>query len=344
MGNSPGWFKRLASRLPALMTAEKDVATLTAWLLGRAINFDREAVLDLVEKHWLPNEERDAITLDVFRDLEDWDDRASSVVEQVVGRTAFQAVWVGIIAEKALDSCPACAARIVRAALDRELRDEEARNPEEPAPPPEGVSVDQEATYHIERREVQYGRFEKLLRHHTEWYHLHEWTARHPKDFLGELWPWFVRVVEHLSEEPDEYLESYRDCSGLALGLDPSPERGERYAIPSAIQAAVVRYAEQSPDEFLDFLKHRRDSDLKPIHMVMAQGLEKIVGERPSECVDYLLGDSRRLALGPFDHTHRDSLALISALYPHLDEASRANIDEAILTFTYSKTTGGSES
>ena len=146
-----------------------------------------------------------------------------------------------------------------------------------------------------------------------------------------------MRVVEHLSEEPDEYLESYRDCSGLALGLDPSPERGERYAIPSAIQAAVVRYAEQSPDEFLDFLKHRRDSDLKPIHMVMAQGLEKIVGERPSECVDYLLGDSRRLALGPFDHTHRDSLALISALYPHLDEASRANIDEAILTFTYSK-------
>lgn len=337
ISGSPGWFQRVKARLPELMAAKNEIAGQAGWVLQRAINFDRDEVLDLVEKHWLPDEDRDGLVFDALRGLERWDDRATRIVESLVQRLQFRSVWVEIIAEKASESCPECAARIVRGALQGELESAKAAEPVQPTEPPEDASEEDKIAYHMEVHRGRYERYEKLLDHHTDWHRLDEWSIQHPSKFLEYLWPWFLEVISYLAEEPNEYVEDYGDCHGLCLNLDPAPERGEKYTIPAAIQAAVRAFSEETPAEFLAFVQRQQTSDMKPVHILLAQGLEKIASTHSEHCLDYLLGDPRRLALGPYSHKHRDSCALIVALYPCLDEAGRGRVDAAILGFQHYK-------
>ena len=195
----------------------------------------------------------------------------------------------------------------------------------------------EQAIYQSEVDDIETRLLESLLRHDTNWHNLRKWTARYSKEFLEELWPWFVCLVRHVVEAPDDSKESYADWLGLALEFDPSTERESRFPVPSAIQAAVIGYAVQAPDKFLEFVRKNQDIAFMPVHMLLAQGLEKLASAHPTVCLSYLLGDPRRLALGPYSYSQRDSIALISTMYPHLDTAQQAELDAAILGFNYNK-------
>lgn len=337
VGNSQGWFQRLLPRLPAFMRGDARLQSIIAWLLGRAVNFDKETVLGLIEEHWLNDKGHDNLTLDVLRELGHWDDQAASAVLTVLGRSVYEPIWVRIIAEKALASRPDVAAQMMRAALDRAVDEEEARTVALPPEPPEDASVEDEVVYQMACDDVGRGRFEKLVRNNTDWYNVPKWAASHPAEFLSELWPWYLRIARHLLREHRDHEESYIDCDGLTFELEPTPDRSEAGTAIVVVQAAVVALAEQAPDAFLEFAKANQDSDMKVVHCLLVHGFATLAAVQSQACLDYLLGDPRRLSVGSYRDKHRDTKALISALYPHLNDQQRAQLDGAILSFAYFK-------
>ena len=75
IGNS-GWFQRLVSRLPALMSSADEIClNLVSTLLATALRFDRPAVFRVINHHW-NSRCYDHKVLNALRELPEWDDHA----------------------------------------------------------------------------------------------------------------------------------------------------------------------------------------------------------------------------------------------------------------------------
>jgi hypothetical protein len=90
MEGNPAWFTKLRMHLPTLMSGDPEAAWHASWILRRALNFDRDTALTLMERYWLPDPQRDGLTLQTMWELKEWDERAVGLVETIVRRSPHQ--------------------------------------------------------------------------------------------------------------------------------------------------------------------------------------------------------------------------------------------------------------
>lgn len=328
VARSPGWFTRLR-RHPSLeqwMRRSPDQAVHCLSLLTGAVQFNHEAVLALLEEHWLVDPTYDALTLSVLHDLHRWNPCSVAVAAKVVRRSE----WWGspLLAERVAESSPEMAPSVIRADLDRRLEQVLQQAPQEVPPLPPGAGEQERAMRDLLDRPLK--TLERLIEEDHNWHEMEALAEAAPAAFLDSIWPWFVNVVARIADNEHRFVVGYRTDPATYRSFD-----GELAAatIVRSLLSAISGLAESDPRKLLTFVEANACSDLLIVHRLLARGLERIAAREPDKVLEYLSGDTRRLIIGDFENEYRESKRLIAAIAPHLGAENRARLEQAVLAF-----------
>ena len=321
-GNAADWFSRLKDRLPRLMAAPPREAWATVSLLAGAISRHRDTVLGLVRRHWMTDVSYLQHTLYVLNDLHLWDAASMSVaaacVDRVVHETPNDTSMLRGLLRASARSGPSVALKLLAHYLSARTR--RTTNDLSDARTEHGSSWSKSEEYL------------RLLRG-TIWYEIKMMFDKYPKQFIEQVWPWFIDVLERLGKEHASSRNAYRGHTGLIF----SGPADEPDFFQKALEEAIRQLSEDYTDDFLGFVKETEGSDLNVVHRLLALGLERIAAKRPQAVLRYLLADSRRLAIAEvwYNFDAIRSVALISALVPVLGTEDARRLEAAILAWRY---------
>lgn len=321
---SPGWFTALLPvHLPRLMALPGDQAQALVPMLQQALHFSSEAVVNLVRRHWLNDAERDVLSWqtlgggDVAPQAGLWLD--SLVL--IVGRSPIAEWAIGHVAGMVSADQPEEAPRLIAAWLRRQM--DAATAPLANAP------KDDETAYASMAENVQ-AAFEAHQFHNIE-----AIAEAAPRAFVIAIWPLLLEGLQHFSSEASSVAIRYRQSSGLMFqDLDDEEAHHERPLLHS-FQLGIQGWADSDPDGFLEFVIANAQSELLLAHRFLALGLLQVVEHAPKCVFDYLRGDSRRLALGPYTDAHKESIAIIARVSPLLDDPSYAELEIMLRDWRY---------
>ncbi|EKU98198.1 putative ATPase (AAA+ superfamily) [Leptolyngbya sp. PCC 7375] len=327
---SPGWFKRLYHCLGFTQWLEKpvDKALYCSPLLTAATSFASDEVWTLLEDYWLDNEIYDALSTRVVLDISAWTPTRVYLIQQITQRTDIKWHSVATITERIAEFLPNYAIRIIRAHLEQRLASAiAASQTQPPALPPDADPVER----YIHSREYDLEKpLRDLLENERDFYEIEKIAQTMPKEFLNEVWPWFVNVVDQVSLEENWTSTGYRENRFITL---------DGYCVGDIVQsilAAVLELTQQDNKGFLEFLEHNVQSDLLLIHQLLARGLEKITSQEPQIVLSYLVDDPRRLCIGDSIYGHHfETRKLISAVCPHVSSDDREKLEAAICQFDH---------
>jgi pimeloyl-ACP methyl ester carboxylesterase len=321
---SPGWFAALLpTHLPGLMTSSAEQAQALLPMLMRALHFSADAVVDLVCRHWLPNRERDTLSWQVLGggDVAPQPGRWLDSLVLIAGRSPITDWAVGHLAGVVSAALPGEAPRIIAAWLRREL---------DSATAPLAITpVEDEVAVANASKSVQ------SVLDARQFHDIEAIAEAAPKAFVMALWPLLVRGLQLCASEAPSVVVSYRQSSGLLFqDLDDEEAQYERPILRS-VQLGIQGWADSDPESFMDFVAANIDSELILLHRLLVIGLVRAVAYSPRQVFDYLLDDPRRLALGPYTDVHKESIALIQAICPLLDDPSYARLEAMLRDWHY---------
>lgn len=315
---SPGWFEILSTtHLPRLMSLPKGQAQMLVPLLRQALHFDADSVVDLVHRYWLGNKDRDVLSWEVlgFGEVAPQVGRWLDSLILIAGRSQIAEWAVEHLAGVASAAHPDEAPRLVAAWVKRQL--DSARTLLATASTDDAV---------ISSRS-------KSIRAILETREFHDMGAiadASPRAYIENLWPLLLEGLSLCTFEVQSVLVGYSQTSGLLF--QDFDDEAVQYDWPllRSIQLGIEGWAESDPGSFLDFVAENVQSELLLIHKFLAAGLLRAAAHSPLRVYEYLIGDPRRMALGPYTDAHKHSVALIEAISPMLDENAYDGL-EAIL-------------
>jgi ATPase family associated with various cellular activities (AAA)/Restriction endonuclease len=327
-GNA-AWFSILApAHLAAVMRLPPRDAWPAAGVLGAAWAHDRAECFGLLEGNWLPDPAKDELTWRTLEQLPSWDEDGLEMACRIVRRTELRLSAVLYLASRIAERAPGLAVRLVAATLFAVLERLEAMpDPEPDLLPPdadETAAIVQQLTFRPRQR------FERLLADHQGLSDLPTLAEEAPAAFLQEIWPWFVRVIEHITEPREPRVVAYRGDYSLATRLRNDEEDAHLYPVVWAMEVAVCGLARQDAPAFLAFVEREQLRDSMVVQRLLCRGFLAIVQTHPADGLRFLLGDPRRLVLGSFQDEYEDTCALITALVPHLGDDRAAALEAAI--------------
>lgn len=312
---SPGWFTELSqSHLPRLMTLPVEQAQTLLPMLRQALHFAAGAVVDLVSQHWLGDKDRDVLSWSVLSggdtvpQIGPWLD--SLVL--IAGRSPITEWSIGHVAGVVSTAQPDAAPRLIAAWLNRQI---------DAAAAPTVTDDKNETTQAVEPRSVQ------SALEAREFHDMDAIADAAPKAFISSIWPILLKGLKLVASEPPYIKISYCQSSGLLFeNLDDEDARIERPLL-RAVQLGIQGWADSDPDDFLEFVDANTQSELLLVHRLLAVGLIRCAKHSPQRVFDYLRGDRRRLVLGPYTDVHKESVALIEAICPLLDDHSYSEME-----------------
>ena len=310
MAGSPGWFERLVcTYVPLVMVEKPEHAWEAVVVLQRAWSFAKDSVIKLLRQHWLPDNTKDLLIYQTLRELATWDTDTVDIACTIFKRTEFNLLSISHIASIISVSTPNLAPRVVRAELDRRL---------------------------VALQNHSYSEYEQLLKSLAQWYDLPAIAEASPEAYLEDSWPWFVDILAHVVNEPNQAVNRYRSDCIIMTRLKKDDEDNDSYPFISSFEDAIVSIALKDSNTFLSFLKKWEESDLLIVQRLLARGLQKLVASHTKVVLDFLSKDTRRLTLGTYDDEHHDTKHLISALVPYLSPEEVQNLENAIKHWNYS--------
>lgn len=321
---SPGWFAALSpTQLPRLMSLPEEQAQALLPMLRQALHFSADTVVDLVRRHWLPNTGRDLLswqalgTGDVAPQVGHWLD--SLIL--IAGRRPIAEWAIGHLAGVVSAALPEEAPRLIAAWLKRQLNSATA--------PLAISSTEDEAAVASVSKSVQ------SILEARQFHDVEAIAEASPRAFVGALWPLLLEALQLCGSEAPSVVNGYRQNRGLLFqGLDEEEARYERPLLRS-VQLGIQGWADSDPESFLDFVTTNAQSELLLVHRFLAVGLVRAVGHSPHRVFEYLLGDPRRLVLGPYTDVHKESIALIKAVCPLLDDPTYAVMEATLRDWRY---------
>ena len=328
VGNA-GWFNKLQSRLPALMTNSDEVLTWqVTMVLQSALTFDRQNVFCQMSRYW-SGPTRDMLVLQTVREISEWDEQATSTVEAILARQSVKPYFVVHIAQKAAKSGCGFGARIVAAALTGSL----SRGVEQMKSAPVVDSPEKDDLDAAMRRLMNQRRELDPIRgliDTSDWHGLEEVASIEPGAFVQSIWPWFVELAAILIDRESPWIVQYRGSREIELQND----RGSHHShIPQALKAAMRLYADQDPVGFWSFTNDQKSSDLLVVHRIMALGFERLARVKPLAVLEYLTDDPRRMALGGYTDRHLETKLVIAAVTSQLTVSELLPLEQAVLAF-----------
>lgn len=328
-GNSV-WFPILAvGHLPAIMRLPESEAWSAVGVIGSAWADHRDLCLDLVRRQWLANIANDALVWRTLDQCTTWNADVLDIATQILRRTNIVSSAVMHTASGIAEAAPDQAIQLIGVKFAADLeRCEREPDPSPPQTAPDQAAEDQIVAHVLHRPKK---RFEDLLRNSEAWYDLPAYAKSHPQLVLTALWPLFVRVVEQLAEPPARYVHTFRDEHSLAVHLAGDDGSGlHMYPLIEAVETAVRGMADADHQAFLSFVQTEQARDNRTVQRLLCRGLCRIANREPRACLQFLIEDSRRLALGSLRDAHADSKALIAALAPHLSSSEMGELEGTI--------------
>lgn len=323
---SQGWFAVLSSiHLPGLMALPVEQAQALLPMLRQALHFSADEVVNLVRRHWLNDKDRDILSWqalgggDVAPQVGHWLD----CLVLIAGRTPIAEWAIGHVAGVVSAAQPAEAPRLIAAWLKCQIDTAVALT----ATAPED---DEDETAHaVVARGLQ------SVLEARQFHNMEGIADAAPRAFVEALWPVLLNALQLVASETPSIVIGYRQNSGLLLeDLDDEESRIERPLLRS-VQLGILGWVDSNPDGFLEFVSSNEHSELLLVHRLLAVGLVRCAAHSPQRVFDYLRGDPRRLLLGPYSDVHKESVALIEAVCPLLDNASYLEMEEYLYSWRY---------
>ena len=321
ISGSHGWFERIQSQLPNYLCARREQAGQMVSVLVKAVSFEPNTVLELVEKYWVPDVDYLDYAFVVMKEFRLWDEQSVEVVCKLVDHAPQNSYFIQTIAVQISECRPDLAPKVI----SRYLQARTAQIVQ--------AIQNHRAQLSAEQSELETWRREKLTqienlmdRSPTWSNQIEDIARRNPKAFVKELWPWLVSLFSHLVREDSPYRNTYKPHFGLAF----KRETGKHQYLQTSMQTAIRGFAETDIDDFLNFLEQNKNNDLSVVHQLISLGLERIASQQPALVLQYLLDDSRRFAIGDAFNEHRYTQALISAAVPNLQEEEVIRLETAI--------------
>lgn len=315
---SAGWFEALRlTHLPQLMTGPAADTYNAQALLDRALAFAPDAVIALLDSHWLPHADKDEPSWRVLawgstapRDAS-WVDRLIRLASRMNLASSAISHAVGIVSQVLPEEAP----RLLAAWMGAQWR-----RPKPTAADPNEDDVKNTAAL-LEGRDL---------------YDIPAIAEAAPGAFIAALWPLFVDMLATVAAAPHAFVVGYRESLAIVdqLDEDDADARLERPFL-EAMAKAITGWASAEPKAFMRFVSDHADSDSMLVHRLLTKGLASIAALEPEAALDYLCGDTRRLILGSYSDRHRNSRELIGAVVPHLDAEQFARLENAIVGWHY---------
>ena len=319
IAGSPGWFDRIKTQLPNYLCTSREQAGQVVSVLAKAVSFEPNTVLKLVENNWVSNVDYLDYALTIMKEFRVWDERRVEIVCKLFDHASQNNYFIQTIAAQISECRPDLAPKVI-------FRYLQART----------AQIDQVTENHrtqlvaeqseLETLEEQYLSQYKNLINQTWSNQIEDIARRNPKAFVKEMWPWLVSLFSRLVREDSPHRNTYKTHFGLAF----EQEKGRHQHLQISMQAAIRGFAETETDEFLIFLEQNKNYDLNVVHQLISLGLERIASQQPAIVMQYLLDDPRRFAIGDAFNEHRYTQALISAAVPNLPEEEVLRLETTI--------------
>lgn len=320
---SPGWFEALQlMHLPMLMVRPIAEAATVQPLLDGAWSFLPDAVLALVDTHWLPYPDKDELSWRLLamgaiapRDVA-WVDR----LERIAARMDLAPWAIGHGASIVSAALPAEAPRLIAAWLAQKWR--AARMP---------VPDDTETT--DETSDPPFLKQTTFLLESCDLHDLPAIAEAAPGRFVEAIWPHFCEMLETVAAEAHPFVVGYRECHSLIDHLDDDEDTRLERPLLEAMAKAVALWPGTEPDAFMRFLETNAGKDSMLVQRLLSKGLVTLAASHTTVALEFLCADPRRLVLGPYSDTHRNSRELIQAIAPHLTDALFERLEKAIVNW-----------
>lgn len=309
--DSPGWFAQLAGgHLPAWMALPAPEAFGVVALLERALKFDPDAVIDLVRQVWIQDPAKDELSWRVLGmgDVAPQSPKWVGYLEAIALRTTLAEWTIGHVAGIISATLPDQAPRIIAASLKRQLaavRAETTEDSDAASDPPAKPTVQPE-------------KIRTILEAH-KFYDLPAIAEAAPRSFVEAVWPIYTELLTESAREEHDFLVGFRDNAGLISDEMDDEDGGQDRPLLDAMWKAIQGWAEVDARAFLNFVGLHSNTNLQIAERLLAKGIEQCAAAFPTETLAYLQSDTRRLVLGPYSDVHKESVALIRAMSPHLN-------------------------
>ena len=330
IAGSPGWFDRIQSQLPIYVGTTRKQAGQVVRLLTKAVSFEPNTVLELVEKYWVPDVDYFDYALTVLKEFRLWDEDSVEIVCKLADHAPQNYYFIQTIALQISESRPDLAPKVIFRYLQAitEQIDQASQN--------QHLQFPAEHTQLEILGNENLTQYENLIDRNPTWSNqIEDIARRNPKAFVKEMWPWLVSLFSRLIRDDSPYQNSYKNHFGLAF----KREIGEHEHLQTSMQAAVRGFAETETDEFLKFVEQNKKNNLNVVHQLISLGLERIASQQPALVLEYLLDDSRRFAIGDNFNKLRYTQALISAVVPNLQDEEVLRLEMTIKEWNLYKPT-----
>jgi len=304
------WFNRLQVVVfPALM-ADDELNWWMIYVINEAWQFDHDRCLKLLEENWLPHPSRDEFSMHAFEKLQNWTTEIVEMICTMIRRSNVAAWLPRSIAKNLRESHPDFSARLIAELLRKRIESASADDPND--------------------------RFQ-FSKQENDWYGADEIAAAAPQAFLGQVFPLVLQVEQQSHRTENRYRNEYRRSYELDLRLDwvLLPDNGiSEHGIIAAVVAAVRTLAETNAAQYVRFARNYGRRNSRFVQMLLTDGWMFAALQRPAECLEFLLADDRRLALGEIEDEHAVSRRTIEALVPRLRRDQFRRLERGILTFS----------
>lgn len=309
---SEKWFEALSIRhFPVIMQSEATGQWPMVGVINAAWTRFHDSCLDLVRRYWLPDPAKDMLTQSVLREMDIWGPSEVEVAISLVQRYAGvgeRVWWTEGLVLAVSKSRPDLAPRLFLAVVG---------SPADETPPSDGRDASGDP---------------RPLESSNSWYFLPDIAEAAPLEFLRTAWPWVVRECElHHSSVESSVLYRY---SGYLFELEESMHvRQSRVLI--AITKSIDIISMSHPQTFVEITRPSWLSTNAVVHRLIIRGLKEVVAAHPSDGMEYLAGDRRRLAVGRWGGSDEaDSVLLIRAIAESLTQDAIPTLERMILAWS----------
>ena len=321
VAGSPGWFDRLRrGHLKGPMTGP--TPGLALQVLSSGTRIAPQATLALLRENWASNHRFAPFTVHVLRHLEGWNEEAFALAEDALSAVDDHH-FLDTLVWHLKKHRPDYAIRLIVNSLDTQLTQVlQSVVPSAPLDP--NASDREQIAWHM-NREPRHSLDELLSSASSKHSYLGELAKLEPYAFLDNFLPWLSRLLERTIES-----NSNTGCYADDHLVGSKPVDGLPRELPDALQTATQLLSTTNPGRFFELVRTWRSSELLSIHVALTFGLEEAADSYPTDVLEYLLEDPRRLCIGASRGSNRYTVALLSRLGPSLDTNAFTRVERAI--------------
>jgi len=330
IASSTGWFKAIEEELPRIMALDMSEAWAAIPVIANGLKHSPERCISLIKRHWLEASDYKGnlywILTSNYSPIDSIDDLLFSLADDL----ELETMSIERTVEIFVKHNPPKAALFLSKHLAKSLEGAKAAVKENQK---DAVYDDEnEMVNYIRRNADTHRPFTELISN-QDWYNLEKPVVAAPQELVPPLFSWFATVLSFVAHERPFYANCYTEDHCL-----DSYDREHPSSFMVALRKGVEELAATEPDVFIALTDEWLDNELMGVHRVLIRGLVALAPHRPEYCLNYLLEDNRRLAIGDISTQLWHSSKLIEALTPHLSSKLAPQLEKQIINWSFNLT------